>query len=104
MQNQCGCNTDVKSICACDWVEVRAIDVSDPENSTEIGYYEGISGSANGITAAENWVLLAGRDFFSIYQYSPEDGENVDRNGSQLPELFTMQNFPNPFNTTTTIS
>ena len=88
---------------ACDWAGVRTFDVRDPEVPIEVGYYEGIPGAAYSVAVSDSLVLLTGRHFFSIYQYTAEDDENIRGNGTELPGSVFMQTYPNPFNSTATI-
>ena len=81
---------------------LRAIDISDPFNSTETGFYI-TRGYVYDIATDGELIFVADSLFHSIYQYI--DGWFVEGLAPGLPsEMKLFPSYPNPFNSTTTIS
>ncbi|NQS97408.1 MAG: T9SS type A sorting domain-containing protein [candidate division Zixibacteria bacterium] len=82
---------------------ISIYDVSDPINSEMVGYYEGTV-YAVGIAADENYIYLADKLRFGIYDWS-QCGSEVEFQSEESPITFTLSPpYPNPFNSSTAIS
>lgn len=81
---------------------LRVIEVSDPANPQEAGYYDGAS-DARGVVAVNGYAYVTERaDGLTIYHNDLVTAVAEDR--SQVPGRFALhQNYPNPFNPSTKI-
>lgn len=86
----------------CEENGLRIVDVSDPANPAEVGYFDGAP-IARGVTAKNGRAYVAERgDGLSIYQNTLVTAIGDD--DAALPRAFRLeQNYPNPFNPATTI-
>jgi hypothetical protein len=80
---------------------LRVVDVSDPTEPREVGFYD-TPGSACGVAVSGNNAYLAAGTYFGIYDcseamYAPSDPFILH------PSSFILSAYPNPFNSTTTI-
>jgi len=83
---------------------LRVIDVTDPANPTEVGYFDGAP-FARGVTAAGAYAYVAEKSD-GVTVYKNDLVTSIKETGvKQIPELFSLkQNYPNPFNPTTIIT
>ncbi|MBW7888071.1 MAG: T9SS type A sorting domain-containing protein [Bacteroidetes bacterium] len=82
---------------------VRAINISNPASPVEDGYYDGVPQS-RGLMADGKYIYVAEKtDGLTVY--SNDLVTSVSNNNLLIPESITLhQNFPNPFNPTTSIT
>jgi hypothetical protein len=82
---------------------MRVLDVSDPHDIYEVGYYTGIS--PQGIYSdGENIYVGTSKQGFYILEFSPTGIVDGGGHEEEIPRGFALnQNYPNPFNPTTTI-
>jgi len=90
-------------VCALYYNGFEVLDISDPENPEAIGFYD-TPGDADGIAASEDGLIfVADGTNFGIYRF--EHPDVVMENDQFSPDgFFLSPAYPNPFNSTTTIS
>lgn len=90
----------------------RVVDVSDPENPVEVGFYDTYSGPSGGFDGA--WGVYPFSEFvyvadiqsgLYVFRFPGEPvGVDPEGNGTVIPKALTLgQNYPNPFNPSTVI-
>ncbi|HEY3296775.1 MAG TPA: FlgD immunoglobulin-like domain containing protein [bacterium] len=80
-----------------------AYDIADPATPLLTGYY-GTPGSANGVAANGNFVLVAGMSNLGIYDCSGAFLSGGSGTAAVLPhDVALLPNYPNPFNMTTQV-
>ncbi len=82
---------------------IRAIDASDPEHLVEAGYYD-TPGSAYQVHSRGNLIYVADRTNFGVYQNILVSVPDDDRYVLMPQECTLYPAYPNPFNSTTTIT
>ena len=87
-----------------DWsYGLRVISVADPENPEEVGYYN-TSGNARGVALSEDGLIYVA-DWTNVGIYRFTDPAKVDDSAVSFPVEFKLfPAYPNPFNSTTSIS
>ena len=90
---------------ACGRNGIEVIDISDIENPQTAGYYN-TPGRALDIEASNGYIYVADYSSFEVYEFTPPNwiskGTDV---GTVLPTEFSITSvYPNPFNSTSTIS
>ena len=90
----------------------RVVDVSDPENPVEAGFYDTFQGPSGGFDGA--WGVYPFSDFvyvsdiqggLFVFDFTEGPvGVEPERNGTVIPKALGLgQNYPNPFNPSTVI-
>jgi hypothetical protein len=83
---------------------MRVLDVSDPSNPEEVGYYK--IATSTGIDSDSEYIYLGTAAYgFYILDFEPLGIENGPGSAPELPsDSWLYQNYPNPFNPRTSIS
>jgi hypothetical protein len=78
---------------------VTVIDVSDPTNPVRVAH-DGTPGFSYDISVNDNYVYVADQQFLTIYSFTTADIDQYN----YTPSSFSLSpNYPNPFNSSTTI-
>ena len=82
---------------------IRIVNIADPENPIEVGYYH-TPGSAHGVHVADDGLIyVADWTNLGIYRFNDPEFVN-DPNFSNPQEFHLFPAYPNPFNSSTTIT
>ena len=82
---------------------LRVVDVSNPANPVEVGYYDP-HGDFRSVTVSENYAYAADYYYFDIFNCS-QALPVEDKNQQRIPNRFILHpSYPNPFNRSTIIS
>ncbi|MCI0513057.1 T9SS type A sorting domain-containing protein [candidate division KSB1 bacterium] len=82
---------------------LRVINITDPANPVEVGFYDGAAG-ARGVTAAAGYVYVSETDAgISLFKNDLLTAVDPEQVAPVLKSFMVYQNYPNPFNPGTII-
>jgi hypothetical protein len=76
---------------------LRVIQITDPTNPQEVGYYN-TAGEAYGVAARRNLVFVADDSYFGIYDVSEATSPVTERRPDLATNPAILRAYPNPFN------
>ena len=83
--------------------KISVMDIEDPESMEEMGFYDVPVNAYQSFISGEN-IFVAEGNSMGIYRFTPPNGVENDPDVQVLEEFLLYPTYPNPFNSTTTIT